>query len=151
MKRIRVIPVLGMENGQLVKTVRFSKPAYIGDPLMAIKIFNDKEVDELMIADIRATRNGTEPNYSLLKDMAGECFMPLGYGGGIRTADQGKRIFDLGIEKIVVGSAFHSNPDLIGELAGGYGAQSIVVCIDVKSRTGPGSAWRYRQAGGRNG
>lgn len=132
MKRVRVIPVLGIENGSLVKTTGFRKPNYIGDPLMAIKIFNDKEVDELLITDIRASIKGYEPDYALIKQMAAECFMPLGYGGGIRTADQGKKIFDLGIEKIVISTAFFQNPNLAGELASQYGNQSIVVCIDVK-------------------
>lgn len=131
MRRIRVIPVLGIDKGRLVKTVSFKNPNYIGDPLNAIKIFNDKEVDELVIVDIRATVNGTEPDYSLIADMAGECFMPLAYGGGIRTADQAKRIFDLGVEKVIINSHFLEQPQLVTELAAQYGAQSIVVCLDV--------------------
>jgi cyclase len=131
MRRIRVIPVLGIDKGRLVKTVSFKNPNYIGDPLNAIKIFNDKEVDELVMVDIRATVNGTEPDYSLIADMAGECFMPLAYGGGIRTADQAKRIFDLGVEKVIINSHFLEHPALVTELAAQYGAQSIVVCLDV--------------------
>lgn len=131
MRRIRIIPVLGIDCGKLVKTVRFKDPNYIGDPLNAIKIFNDKEVDELMIADIRASSNRTEPDYSLIADMAGECFMPLAYGGGICKADQAKRIFDLGVEKVLLNTGFVSNPALISELASRYGSQSIVVCLDI--------------------
>lgn len=131
MRRIRVIPVLGIDRGRLVKTVGFKHPKYIGDPLNAIKIFNDKEVDELAIVDIRAALNGTEPDYELIADMAGECFMPLAYGGGIRHADQAKRIFDLGVEKVIMNSAFLEQPELVTGLASNYGAQSIVVCLDV--------------------
>lgn len=146
MRRIRVIPVLGIDRGKLVKTIAFKNPNYIGDPLNAIKIFNDKEVDELVIADIRASKNGTEPDYSLIGDMAGECFMPLAYGGGIRTADQAKRIFDLGVEKVVIGSAFLQQPELIGQLAARYGAQSVVVCIDVDK--GLLGKWKVRSVSG---
>lgn len=131
MRRIRVIPVLGIDKGRLVKTVAFKNPNYIGDPLNAIKIFNDKEVDELAIVDIRASANGAEPDYGLISDMAGECFMPLAYGGGIRQADQAKRIFDLGVEKVIINSVFLEHPALVTKLASMYGSQSIVVCLDV--------------------
>jgi len=131
MKRVRVIPVLGIDRGRLVKTVRFGDPRYIGDPLMAIRIFNDKEVDELLVADIRASKARREPDHVLLKRMAGECFMPIGYIGGVATADQAKRIFDLGIEKVGLCTAFLENPSIVGELAGRYGSQSVMVCIDV--------------------
>jgi cyclase len=132
MRRVRVIPVLGVDQGKLVKTVQFTDPRYIGDPLMAIKIFNDKEVDELIIADIRASVGGREPDYALLRNMAEECFMPIGYLGGIRTVDQAKRVFDLGIEKVGISSAFGERSALVSELAARYGSQSIVVAIDVR-------------------
>jgi len=131
MRRIRIIPVLGIDGSQLVKTVAFKNPNYIGDPLNAIKIFNDKEVDELTIVDIRASKNKAEPNYRLIGEMAGECFMPLAYGGGINQADQARRLFDSGVEKVIIGSAFYNNPDIVTQLAVRYGAQSIVVCLDV--------------------
>jgi len=131
MRRIRVIPVLAVDRGKLVKTVGFKNPNYIGDPLNAIKIFNDKEVDELAIVDIRASVHGAEPDYELIGDMAGECFMPLAYGGAVKTADQAKRIFDLGVEKVIISSAFLERSELITELASRYGVQSIVVCLDV--------------------
>jgi cyclase len=132
MKRIRIIPVLGIDRGRLVKTVRFAKPRYVGDPLMAIKIFNDKEVDELIVADIRATVDRREPDWAQLGAMAGECFMPMGYIGGIRTVDEAKRIFDLGIEKVGFSSAFMEQPMVVAQAAASYGSQSIVVCIDVR-------------------
>jgi imidazole glycerol-phosphate synthase subunit HisF len=130
MKRVRVIPVLGINKGRLVKTVKFDRPAYIGDPLMAIKIFNDKEVDELIICDIRASRESRDPDYNMLQDMASECFMPIGYFGGIRKLEQARKIFDLGIEKVGLSSAFCENPQLVSELAGNYGSQSVVVVLD---------------------
>jgi cyclase len=131
MKRVRVIPVLGIDQGRLVKTVRFGEPRYIGDPLMAIRIFNDKEVDELIIADIRASKAGRGADHELLRRMAGECFMPIGYAGGVRSVDDAKRIFDLGIEKVGVCSAFLERPGLVTELAASYGSQSVMVSIDV--------------------
>ena len=98
----RVIPILGIVGNRLVKTVNFKAPRYIGDPLNAIKIFNNKMVDEIAIIDIRATKNGLDPNYKLIGEMAEECFSPLSYGGGVRTFEQAKRIFDLGVEKVIL-------------------------------------------------
>ncbi|MCF6365351.1 MAG: AglZ/HisF2 family acetamidino modification protein [Bacteroidales bacterium] len=132
MKRIRVIPVLLLQNGGLVKTVKFKKPNYIGDPINAVKIFNEKEVDELIFLDIEATKLGKEPDYNKIDEIASECFMPLGYGGGIRNLEQVKRIIGIGVEKVILNSSAVSNPKLIGEIAKIYGNQCSVVSIDVK-------------------
>jgi cyclase len=132
MRRIRVIPVLTIQGRKLVKTVQFKKPNYIGDPINAIKIFNDKEVDEIAIVDISASKDQKEPNYTLIEEMAGECFMPLAYGGGIRTFEQARKIFSLGVEKVILNTALQSDLALIGKIASVYGNQSVVVCIDIK-------------------
>lgn len=128
----RVIPILGIDGNKLVKTVKFRKPKYIGDPLNAIRIFNEKMVDEIAILDIRATVNRTEPNYQLIGEMAEECFSPLAYGGGIRTIKQVEKIFQLGIEKVVLNSMAFERPELITEISDSFGDQSVVVCIDIK-------------------
>lgn len=100
MLKHRVIPSLLLRNGGLVKTLRFANPKYVGDPINAIRIFNDKEVDELIVLDIVASREQREPNYALIQQFAGECFMPLCYGGGIRTLEQANQLFALGVEKV---------------------------------------------------
>jgi len=128
----RVIPALLLRNGGLVKTLKFKDPVYVGDPINAIRIFNDKEVDELMVLDITASKERREPNYALIEQFAGECFMPLAYGGGITNAEQAARLFRLGVEKICVQSAALRNPALVTELAERFGSQSIVVSVDVK-------------------
>src|SRR5690348_11165686 len=102
MLRPRIIPCLLIHNGGLVKTVGFGQPKYVGDPLNAVRIFNEKEVDELTVLDIDATVRGVEPNYDLIKRLASECRMPLCYGGGIRTAEQAQRIIRLGVEKVAL-------------------------------------------------
>lgn len=127
----RVIPILGIDGNRLVKTVKFQAPRYIGDPLNAIKIFNNKMVDEIAIIDIRATKNGQDPNYKLIGEMAEECFSPLSYGGGVRTFEQAKRIFDLGVEKVILNSIVFENPDIIRQITESYGSQSCVVSLDV--------------------
>lgn len=132
MRRVRTIPVLTVDGNKLVKTVRFRKPNYIGDPINAVKIFNEKEIDELIVLDITATKNNAEPNYQLIKELAGECFMPLGYGGGISDFETAKKIFDLGVEKIILNTTIQTNSELIRQLVEHYGSQSIVGCIDVK-------------------
>ena len=128
----RVIPVLLLKNNGLVKTTRFKDPKYVGDPINAIKIFNEKEVDELMLLDILASKGKREPNFSLIEQIAGECFMPLAYGGGITSFEQAQRLFSLGIEKVCLQSSAIENPALITKLAAHYGSQSIVVSIDIK-------------------
>lgn len=132
MLKHRVIPLLLLHRGGLYKTERFKKPKYVGDPINAIRIFNEKEVDELIVLDIDASREGREPNYGLIEDFASECFMPLAYGGGISRVDQAERLFSLGVEKVCVQTAFLGRTTLVTELAARYGAQAIVVSIDLK-------------------
>ncbi|WOD12589.1 AglZ/HisF2 family acetamidino modification protein [Pseudomonas sp. NyZ704] len=132
MYRSRIIPCLLIQNRGLVKTVKFKSPVYVGDPVNAIKIFNEKEVDELVLLDIKASELGVEPDYELIAEVAGECFMPVCYGGGIRNLEQAKRIFSSGIEKISLNSAAIEEPNLIRRIADIYGSQSVVVSIDCK-------------------
>jgi imidazole glycerol-phosphate synthase subunit HisF len=132
MLKIRVIPSLLLENRGLVKTVAFRKPRYVGDPINAVKIFNEKEVDELVFLDISATAEGKGPNYDLIRDIATECFMPFGYGGNIRTIEQISRLFQLGVEKVIISSHACEEPGFIREAAHRFGSQSIIVSIDVK-------------------
>jgi cyclase len=132
MKRIRVIPVLQLKGEGLYKTVKFRSPRYIGDPINAVKIFNEKEVDELAFIDIEATITNKEPNYNKIEEIASECFMPLAYGGGIKNIEQAKKIFSIGIEKIIINTAAYTNTKLIEQIAKIYGNQSVVVAIDVK-------------------
>jgi cyclase len=132
MLRTRVIPCLLLSNLGLVKTIRFKDPKYLGDPINIIKIFNDKEVDELVFLDITATVEGKKPQFSLLEKIASECFMPLCYGGGIRSLDDMKSLFGLGIEKICVNSYTVEKPTFIRAASDFFGNQSIVVSIDVK-------------------
>ena len=109
----RVIPVLLLSEDGLVKTEQFKKPVYVGDPINAIRIFNDKEVDELVFLDIEASKKNRGPDFALLEQISSECFMPLGYGGGITTLDQIKRIYSTGIEKVILNSVVLDNPKLI--------------------------------------
>ncbi len=132
MKRIRVIPVLLLQKGGLVKTIKFKKPNYIGDPINAVKIFNEKEVDELLFLDIEATKLGKEPDYNTIEEIASECFMPLGYGGGIKNIEQVKRIISIGVEKVILNSSAFTNLKLISQIAGIYGNQCAVVSLDVR-------------------
>lgn len=133
MRRVRIIPVLLLDSaGGLVKTLRFGKRTYIGDPINAVKIFNDKGVDELILLDIDASREGREPNYALIEDLASEAFMPVGYGGGITSPAQIQRLLRCGLEKVLLSTAAHESPQIVSEAASQCGAQSIVVCIDVK-------------------
>ena len=132
MRRIRVIPVLTLQNEKLVKTVKFKKPNYIGDPINAVKIFNEKEVDEIIILDITATKEKRTPNYKKIEEIAEEAFMPFAYGGGIQNLTQVEKLFQLGIEKVVINSALANNLELITQIAKKYGTQSVVAAIDVK-------------------
>lgn len=128
----RVMPCLLVHNGRLVKTIKFAKPSYVGDPINAIKIYNEKEVDELILIDIRATIERRPPPFDLIEDVASECFMPLTYGGGITSIDEIRRIFSLGVEKVAINSRAAEEPDFIREAAEHFGSQSIMAVIDVK-------------------
>ena len=132
MLRPRLIPCLLLQQGGLVKTVQFKNPKYVGDPINAVKIFNEKEADELIFLDIDASRTNKEPDYKLIKQIANECRMPLCYGGGIKILDQAKKIIQLGVEKIAISSTAVLNPQLITEMSKEIGSQSVVVVIDVK-------------------
>jgi len=130
----RIIPNLLIHKNGLVKTVNFTNPKYVGDPLNAVKIFNEKSVDELIITDIDATFNQSEPNYGLIEKLANESRMPLCYGGGIKNISQAKKIFSLGVEKVAVSSSVIENPNIVTELAQSVGSQSVVVVLDVKKK-----------------
>lgn len=132
MLRPRLIPCLLIHNGGLVKTVGFGHPKYVGDPLNAVRIFNEKEVDELIVLDIDATVKGAEPNYQLISYLASECRMPLCYGGGVKTVSQIEEIIGLGVEKVAISSAAVENSAIISDAAVRVGSQSVVVVIDVK-------------------
>jgi len=134
MLRPRIIPCLLIHEKGLVKTVQFSNPKYVGDPINAVKIFNEMEVDELVVLDIDATKEKREPDYKMISHLAEECRMPLCYGGGVTTSDQVRKIIGLGVEKVAISSAAVINPDLIREAADKLGNQSIVVILDVKKR-----------------
>ena len=133
MLKTRVIPCLLLKGRGLVKTVKFGSPTYIGDPINAVKIFNDKEVDELVFLDIEASKENRGPNFSLLKDITDECFMPLAYGGGISTLEQIKRLLNIGIEKVVINYAAYENPFFIKEAVRVFGSSTIVISVDVKA------------------
>ncbi len=133
MRRIRVIPTLLLDSdGGLVKTERFGKRTYIGDPINAVKIFNDKGADELLLMDIDCTRDRREPNYPAIEDIVSEAFMPVAYGGGVRTVDQMAALFRCGLEKVVVSTAAYECPELIRQATERFGAQSVVACMDVR-------------------
>jgi imidazole glycerol-phosphate synthase subunit HisF len=131
----RIIPTLLVHKKGLVKTVKFKDAKYVGDPINAVKIFNEKEVDEIFVVDIDASANGNEPDYKLIENLAFECRMPLCYGGGIKTAEQAQRIFSLGVEKIAVSSVAIEKPHVISEMAERVGNQSVVVVFDVKKKS----------------
>lgn len=135
MLRPRIIPSLLLRNGGLVKTVRFTDDEkYVGDPVNAVRIFNEKEADELIVVDIDASTRRAEPNFKLIAQIAVECRMPLCYGGGITTVDQASRIIGLGVEKIAISSAALQNPALVPAIAHELGSQSVVVVYDVRRR-----------------
>jgi cyclase len=131
--RPRIVVSLLLSRGGLVKTRGFAEPKYVGDPINAVRIFNEKEVDELFVADIDATSLGREPDYSLISSLAAECRMPLCYAGGVKTPEQVERIINLGVEKVAISSAAVDNPSLIGAVAERVGSQSVVVVLDVRA------------------
>jgi len=134
MLRPRIIPCLLVHEGGLVKTTGFKHPKYVGDPINAVKIFNEKTCDELIVLDIDATATGAEPDYKMIADVASECRMPLCYGGGVRTPQVAKKIIGLGVEKVAVSAAAIEDPSLITRISEEIGAQSIVVVLDVRKR-----------------
>lgn len=134
MLRPRIIPCLLVHKNGLVKTVNFKSPKYVGDPINAVKIFNEKESDELIVLDIDATANNSEPDYKMISRLAAECRMPLCYGGGVRHAAQAKKIIGLGVEKVAISSAAVQTPQLIAQISEEIGRQSVVVVLDVKKR-----------------
>jgi imidazole glycerol-phosphate synthase subunit HisF len=132
MSRIRVIPTLLLQGTKLVKTKKFKDPIYIGDPRNAVKIFNDKKVDELVLLDINATIEKRSPNFDFINEIVSEAFMPIGYGGGITSLQDIEKLFRNGVEKIIVNACAIHKPELIKEAAEQFGNQSIVVSIDIK-------------------
>lgn len=128
----RIIPCLLLKNRGLVKTVKFKDPKYIGDPINAVKIFNDKEADELAFLDITATIEKKNPQLDIITSIASECFMPMSYGGGIRTVEDVRTILSLGVEKVILNSYGYENPEFIKKVSDLFGSQSIIVSIDVR-------------------
>ncbi len=132
MLKTRVIPCLLLKDGGFVKTVRFSQPRYLGDPRNIVRLFNEKEVDELVILDIDATREKRKPYFDLVRDIVSEAFMPIGYGGGITTIEDIKQLYKIGVEKVVINTQAVKKPEFIREASVRFGSQSIVASIDVK-------------------
>lgn len=127
----RIIPCLLLSEGRLVKTTRFRDPRYVGDPINAVRIFNEKQVDELVVLDIGASVNASAPDYSAIEEIVTEAFMPVAYGGGVRSVDEANRIIQLGVEKVVVNSAAVERPGLVQQIADRLGASTLVVSIDA--------------------
>jgi cyclase len=132
MLKVRVMPCLLLKGWGLVKTVRFDNPSYVGDPINTVRIYNEKEVDELIFLDITATPRGAKPPFEIISEIASECFMPFTYGGGVNNIEDAKTIFSLGAEKVALNTFAHANPGFIRQLADRFGSQSIVVSIDVR-------------------
>lgn len=143
MLRPRIIPCLLVRNKGLVKTVRFRAGKYVGDPINAVRIFNEKEADELMVLDIDATAKGAEPDMRMIQFWAAECRMPLCYGGGVKTVQQAKAIIGLGVEKVAISSAAVENPELVTAISDEVGSQSVVVVLDVKKAEGNHEIWTH--------
>ena len=134
MLRPRAIPCLLLKNGRLVKTIKFDKPQYVGDPINAVRIFNDMEVDEIVVLDIGATPDRSMVRFDLIGEMASECFMPMAYGGGLTSVEQVRRVLGLGVEKVVINSAAGHDLSIVREIANAFGSQSIVAAVDVRKR-----------------
>lgn len=145
MLRPRIIPCLQLRHGSLVKTRRFGKFEYIGDPANTCRIFNECEVDELAVVDITASRDGSGPDFKVLAELAEECFMPLAYGGGIRSLAEVERLLRLGIEKVIIGTSGYDNPLLFGEISSAMGSQCLIAAIDVAGRR---DGWECRTQSG---
>lgn len=143
----RIAPVLLVDDGALVKTTRFQDPKYVGDPLNAVRIFNEKEADELVVLDISATERKREPDYEMIRTLAMECRMPLCYGGGVTETEQVRRIVSLGVEKVAISAAAIANPGLIGRAAADVGSQSVAVILDIRKTgflRGRHEIWTHR-------
>ena len=134
MLRPRIIPCLLVHNKGLVKTIKFKDPKYVGDPINAVKIFNEKEVDELIVIDIDATVQNKEPNFEMIKNLAVECRMPFCYGGGVKTVEHARKIINLGAEKVAISASAIENPNLVSDIAQAVGSQSVVVILDIKKK-----------------
>lgn len=134
MLRPRVIPVLLINGHALYKTLQFKDPKYVGDPVNTVKIFNEKEVDEICVLDIMASIEKREPNIDLIRELAGECFMPMSYGGGLRTLEQVRAVFNAGVEKIMINTLAHDAPEIVRNIVAYAGASSVVISIDFKRK-----------------
>jgi len=145
--RPRAIPCLLLKNGRLVKTIRFDKPQYVGDPINAVRIFNDMEVDEIVVLDISATPDRSAVPFDLIGEMASECFMPMAYGGGLTSVEQVRRVLGLGVEKVVINSAAGQDVSIVRAVADAFGTQSVVASVDVRKRMFSG--YRPYISGGR--
>jgi cyclase len=143
MLRPRITPCLLVHNGGLVKTVRFAEPKYVGDPINAVRIFNEKESDELIVLDIDASVQGAEPDFQLIANLAAECRMPLCYGGGIKTPAQARKIIGLGVEKVAISSVAIEDPAVITRMADEVGSQSVVTVLDVRRRGADYEVWTH--------
>ena len=132
MLKTRLIPCLLISNGVCVKTLRFKNPCYLGDPINIVKIFNEKSVDEIMILDVSSDRHIRLPDYDLIERIVSQAFMPVSFGGGIKTSAEARRILSLGVEKVVVGNSLLESPEMVKELSSAVGAQSIVASVEVK-------------------
>jgi imidazole glycerol-phosphate synthase subunit HisF len=150
MLRPRIIPCLLVRNGGLVKTVNFSASKYVGDPINAVRIFNEKEVDEIIVIDIDASAQGREPNYALIKNLAAECRMPLCYAGGVKTVEHFQRLVSLGVEKVAISSAAVETPHLVTQAAEKVGSQSVAVVMDVRKSGLLGAYRLFTHNGTRN-
>lgn len=128
----RIIPCLLINNGNLVKTVNFKNPTYVGDPINTVKIFNEKEVDEIIVLDISKNRHENGPNLDLLEEICSECFMPISYGGGIRSFEDAQKIFSCGVEKIVINKMAFFKPEDVKKISDFYGNQAVISSIDIK-------------------
>jgi cyclase len=136
MLRSRIVPCLLIQEGRLVKTQAFKNPKYLGDPINAVRIFNEKEADELIVLDIKATVNNVPPDFELITRLAAECRMPLCYGGGVTTVDQAVHLVNIGVEKVAISAAAIANPSLLTDMAAAVGRQSVVAVLDVRKRSG---------------
>ncbi len=149
MLRPRIIPCLLVHNRGLVKTVRFTDGKYVGDPINAVRIFNEKEVDEIVVLDIDATVKGAVPDHLMIRNLAAECRMPLCYGGGVRTVEEAVQIIKMGVEKVAISAAAVENPALVSAIARFVGSQSVVVVLDVRRNPQTGSPERWTHNGTR--